>query len=216
MVTARELAKEGHMPTVFEQGTRVGGVWVYTDKVEEPHGDVGEHPCRPAELQSSCCDWLPMPMASSHLLHTGFRTNARKHTAAKVTTLCRSDTQLPQMPDRAHSSRSTRLAAPNYQEPAEVLGGKAFLGCRNRQLYVSRAGEAGAVDERVHSSMYANLRTNLPREVMSYTDFPFTQSWGDPRRFCGHAEVRPCGTRTHLQPPRREFTSRFLMIRVEA
>ena len=37
--------------------------------------------------------------------------------------------------------------------------------------------------------MYANLRTNLPREVMSYTDFPFTRSWGDPRRFCGHAEV---------------------------
>ncbi|CAL8462038.1 g1569 [Coccomyxa elongata] len=90
LVTARELLREGHRPTVFEQGTRVGGVWVYTDKVEEPHGDVGQ---------------------------------------------------------------------------------------------------AGAVDERVHSSMYANLRTNLPREVMSYTDFPFTQSWGDPRRFCGHAEV---------------------------
>ena len=47
----------------------------------------------------------------------------------------------------------------------------------------------------VHSSMYRNLRTNLPREVMSYADFPFTRVWHDPRRFCGHAEVccpEPC------------------------
>ena len=42
LVTARELIREGHRPTVFEQGSRVGGVWVYTDKVEEPHGDVGK------------------------------------------------------------------------------------------------------------------------------------------------------------------------------
>ncbi|EIE25007.1 FAD/NAD(P)-binding domain-containing protein [Coccomyxa subellipsoidea C-169] len=90
LVTARELRREGHEPVIFEQGSKVGGVWVYTDKVEEPHG------------------------ASSRI---------------------------------------------------------------------------GAAEERVHSSMYAGLRTNLPREVMSYTDFPFTRSWGDTRRFCGHAEV---------------------------
>ena len=41
----------------------------------------------------------------------------------------------------------------------------------------------------VHSSMYRNLRTNLPREVMSYSDFPFTRAWRDARRFCGHDEV---------------------------
>lgn len=55
MVTARELLREGHRPTVFEQGTRVGGVWVYTDKVEEPHGDVGEHSSRPAAQGMNCC-----------------------------------------------------------------------------------------------------------------------------------------------------------------
>ena len=38
--------------------------------------------------------------------------------------------------------------------------------------------------------MYRNLRTNLPREVMSYTDFPFTRTWLDSRRFCSHQEVR--------------------------
>ncbi len=37
--------------------------------------------------------------------------------------------------------------------------------------------------------MYRNLRTNLPREVMSYTDFPFTRTWLDSRRFCSHQEV---------------------------
>ena len=35
LVAARELAREGHQPTVFEQGSRAGGVWVYTDAVEE-------------------------------------------------------------------------------------------------------------------------------------------------------------------------------------
>ena len=53
------------------------------------------------------------------------------------------------------------------------------MRCADRQTVVSA----------VHSSMYKNLRTNLPREVMSYTDFPFTQTWLDPRRFCSHQEV---------------------------
>ena len=44
---------------------------------------------------------------------------------------------------------------------------------------------------RVHSSVYASLRTNLPREVMGYAAFPFTGVHADDaRRFCGHAEVR--------------------------
>ncbi|OWM88389.1 hypothetical protein CDL15_Pgr003801 [Punica granatum] len=44
----------------------------------------------------------------------------------------------------------------------------------------------------VHSSLYRSLRTNLPREVMGFGDYPFVarQEWsGDPRRFPGHAEV---------------------------
>ena len=34
-MAARELIREGHRATVFEQGGRPGGVWVYTDAVEE-------------------------------------------------------------------------------------------------------------------------------------------------------------------------------------
>lgn len=40
-MAARELRREGHRPTVFEQSTKVGGVWVYTDKVEESLGNSG-------------------------------------------------------------------------------------------------------------------------------------------------------------------------------
>ena len=42
--------------------------------------------------------------------------------------------------------------------------------------------------------MYAGLRTNLPRQVMGFTDFPFTEFPGssDPRQFCTHEEVVRC------------------------
>ena len=47
----------------------------------------------------------------------------------------------------------------------------------------------------VHSSLYQSLRTNLPREVMGFRDFPFVAKKDDetnerdPRRFPGHKEV---------------------------
>lgn len=34
MVAARELQRENHAVTVFEQSERSGGVWVYSDEVE--------------------------------------------------------------------------------------------------------------------------------------------------------------------------------------
>ncbi|EFJ23363.1 hypothetical protein SELMODRAFT_175034 [Selaginella moellendorffii] len=42
-----------------------------------------------------------------------------------------------------------------------------------------------------HSSMYESLRTNLPREVMGFLDYPFVprRSSRDARRFPGHEEV---------------------------
>ncbi|GAX79852.1 hypothetical protein CEUSTIGMA_g7292.t1 [Chlamydomonas eustigma] len=93
LVAARELKREGHSVTVFEQNSRIGGVWVYDDRTEE-----------------------------------------------------------------------------------DDLLGKDM----NRK--------------KVHSSMYRQLRTNLPREIMGFSDFPFTtEVLGnrsvDPRRFCNHAEV---------------------------
>ncbi|KAL9254293.1 Flavin-containing monooxygenase FMO GS-OX-like 1-like protein [Drosera capensis] len=43
----------------------------------------------------------------------------------------------------------------------------------------------------VHSSMYLSLRTNLPRPLMGFSDFPLTEEshYGDPRMFPGHHEV---------------------------
>ncbi|OAE29701.1 hypothetical protein AXG93_509s1540 [Marchantia polymorpha subsp. ruderalis] len=44
--------------------------------------------------------------------------------------------------------------------------------------------------KRVHSSMYASLRTNLPRELMGFLDFPFLAKEGrDKRRYPGYEEV---------------------------
>ncbi|OVA03482.1 Flavin monooxygenase FMO [Macleaya cordata] len=47
----------------------------------------------------------------------------------------------------------------------------------------------------VHSSLYESLRTNLPREIMGFRDYPFVvgkddgKKQRDPRRFPGHREV---------------------------
>eukprot|EP00250_Pteridium_aquilinum_P006132 c16108_g1_i2 orf=97-1701(-) len=45
----------------------------------------------------------------------------------------------------------------------------------------------------IHSSMYLSLRTNLPREIMGFLDFPFLPKHHDcsrdARRYPGHAEV---------------------------
>ncbi|XP_076911278.1 flavin-containing monooxygenase FMO GS-OX5-like [Bidens hawaiensis] len=42
----------------------------------------------------------------------------------------------------------------------------------------------------VHGSLYASLRTNLPRPLMGFSDFSFEdKSYGDPRLFPGHEEV---------------------------
>ncbi|XP_021635477.2 flavin-containing monooxygenase FMO GS-OX-like 4 isoform X2 [Hevea brasiliensis] len=55
----------------------------------------------------------------------------------------------------------------------------------------------------IHSSLYSSLRTNLPREVMGFRDYPFiakTDKTRDPRRYPGHREVL-----FYLQDFAREF-----------
>ncbi|KAJ7982337.1 Flavin-containing monooxygenase [Quillaja saponaria] len=44
--------------------------------------------------------------------------------------------------------------------------------------------------EIINSSLYLNMRTNLPRQLMGFTDYPFVRrKSGDPRTFPGHEEV---------------------------
>ncbi|KAH1159554.1 hypothetical protein GYH30_031330 [Glycine max] len=44
--------------------------------------------------------------------------------------------------------------------------------------------------EVVHTSLYRSLRTNLPRQLMGFLDYPFpNRNNGDPRTFPGHEEV---------------------------
>jgi cation diffusion facilitator CzcD-associated flavoprotein CzcO len=57
-----------------------------------------------------------------------------------------------------------------------------------------------------YCSMYESLRTNLPREVMSFAAYPFVPT-GEPgrddRRFCSHGEV---------QAYLREYASHFNLL----
>ncbi|XP_039069148.1 flavin-containing monooxygenase FMO GS-OX5-like isoform X2 [Hibiscus syriacus] len=44
--------------------------------------------------------------------------------------------------------------------------------------------------EKVHSSLYKSTRVNVPRQTMSFLDYPFVKKeGGDPRHFPGHEEV---------------------------
>ena len=55
-------------------------------------------------------------------------------------------------------------------------------------------GDGSAAGPRLHASMYAGLRTNLPREVMGFQALPFDAAFpgaADPRQFCSHEEARP-------------------------
>uniref|UniRef100_A0A164TVM1 Flavin-containing monooxygenase n=1 Tax=Daucus carota subsp. sativus TaxID=79200 RepID=A0A164TVM1_DAUCS len=42
--------------------------------------------------------------------------------------------------------------------------------------------------EIIHRSLYASLRTNFPRHVMGFSDFPFTKIYEDSRAFPSHEE----------------------------
>jgi hypothetical protein len=115
---------------------------------------------------------------------------ARRHSARVMATA-------PQAP---LASQRTRRSA----HVAVVGAGAAGLAAA-RELraegHVVRVYEAGAdvggtwrydAGASAHSSMYASLRTNLPRELMAFSDLAFDASaplTGDARRYCGHAEV---------------------------
>ena len=74
-----------------------------------------------------------------------------------------------------------------FEQGAELGGVWVFDADVEDDLTGADANRA----KRVHSSVYKNLRTNLPREVMGFGSFPFTRAFTDDnRRFCGHEEVR--------------------------
>jgi len=57
--------------------------------------------------------------------------------------------------------------------------------------HTERGPLGGDSSERVHSAIYASLRTNLPTSVMAFPGLPFPGDLpGDTPRFCGHREVQ--------------------------
>ena len=91
----------------------------------------------------------------------------------------------------AKALRAEHLRVTVFEQGAEP-GGTWVLepAVEAADLLGARSGRRGT-----HSSMYNGLRTNLPRELMGFSDFPFVagaagEGEGDARRFCGHAEVK--------------------------
>jgi len=82
-------------------------------------------------------------------------------------------------------------------EQAQCVGG---VWVYNASTEPDPLGQHGA---RIHASLYASLRTNLPRDLMAFSDYPFDSTGGGEDhwpRFPGHAEVR-----TYLECFARDF-----------
>lgn len=74
-----------------------------------------------------------------------------------------------------------------FEKSGHVGGTWAYSPRADADPLGSDPGGPGAV----HSSLYASLRTNLPRELMGFSGFPLAGRAfaGDPRTFPGHREV---------------------------
>uniref|UniRef100_A0A804LNC2 Flavin-containing monooxygenase n=1 Tax=Zea mays TaxID=4577 RepID=A0A804LNC2_MAIZE len=74
-----------------------------------------------------------------------------------------------------------------FEKSGRVGGTWAYSPRADADPLGSDPGAPGAV----HSSLYASLRTNLPRELMGFSGFPLAGRAfaGDPRTFPGHREV---------------------------
>ncbi|XP_062979723.1 uncharacterized protein LOC134397201 [Elgaria multicarinata webbii] len=75
------------------------------------------------------------------------------------------------------------LASPDVFAPPVVFEASDRLG--GTWVYTEESGE-DAEGWPIHSSMYHNLRTNLPKEVMAFPDFPFNPSLPS---FLHHSDV---------------------------
>ena len=76
-----------------------------------------------------------------------------------------------------HLLAATPGVTPVVFEQSGVLGGT--------WVYTDEVGREGRHGLPIHSSMYKNLRTNLPKEVMAFPDFPFDDSECGKRSFIG-------------------------------
>ena len=74
---------------------------------------------------------------------------------------------------------SLNSMTPVIFEQSSVIGGT--------WIYDEETGINSKTGLPIHSSMYKSLRTNLPKEVMAFPDFPFNQSF---KSFLTHTQVK--------------------------
>ena len=80
-----------------------------------------------------------------------------------------------------HLSKLPGKFLPVVYESSNVIGGT--------WVYTDEVGK-DSYGNPIHSSMYQNLRTNLPKEVMAFPDFPFEENDQATSSFLHHSEVR--------------------------
>lgn len=175
LVTARELLREGHSVRVFEQSPHLGGVWHYTEEVEDdPLGVAPGRWGRARLLISRARLFVSMCSRRYAMRDEG-------------------DLRGSSVPAARESTAPPRCSVPAWYKQASSRCIRHDPPRKTDRIQNSTRNPPCAGRKRVHGSMYAELRTNLPREVMGFLDFPFDAHFPgskDTRQFCSHAEVR--------------------------
>ena len=83
---------------------------------------------------------------------------------------------------------SQKNLIPVVYEQSSDIGGTWVYNNTNEDIYDLNAHTQGKSSLDIHSSMYKNMYTNLPKEVMKYPDFPFPPQTS--RSFLHHTEVK--------------------------
>lgn len=180
LVTARELLREGHSVRVFEQSPHLGGVWHYTEEVED-------------DLLGVAPGWWggALLLISRVLISRArlFVSMCSRRYAVRD----EGDPRGSSVPAARESMAPPWCSVPTWYKQARSRCIRHDPPTKTDRMQSSTRNPPCAGRKRVHGSMYSELRTNLPREVMGFLDFPFDAHFPgskDPRQFCSHAEVR--------------------------
>ncbi|MFS7989701.1 putative flavin monooxygenase, FAD/NAD(P)-binding domain superfamily [Helianthus anomalus] len=111
-----------------------------------------------------------------------FSSNLPNRVNYKFCPLC-----LHQIADAVLFVKSLQAVSLTFQNLARFIDGTSVY---NDRVEVDGCLHLDPNRSIVHSSIYKSLRTNLPRPLMSFSDFSFEdKSYGDLRLFPGHEEV---------------------------
>eukprot|EP00117_Sycon_ciliatum_P009539 scpid54505/ scgid1739/ Flavin-containing monooxygenase FMO GS-OX-like 2; Flavin-monooxygenase glucosinolate S-oxygenase-like 2 len=161
---------------VYEQSAGIGGVWVY-DEATDQHTQVKPPPTLSGSEQ-----------AEDHSNHS-----SGSNGAGPPDQVCSNGAGPVEIssngagPDKVSSNGAgPNKVSSNGAGPHKVSSngaGPVEINRRRTQYSTCSTEDTGSL---IHSSMYANVKTNLPKEVMAFPDFPFPS---DLPSYLGHKEI---------------------------